>query len=51
MEEGETSSDSELAPSLLEVPTINWAGYLGVESVQYFKMGHTPTKQAMEPKN
>ena len=51
MEEGEISSDSELAPSVPEVPTINWANYLGVKSVQYIKMGHAPRKQAMEPKN
>ena len=28
MEEGEISSDSELAPSVLEVPTLNWANYV-----------------------
>ena len=39
MEEGEISSDSEMAPSVLEVPTINWASYLGIKSVQYIKMG------------
>ena len=49
MEEGEISSDSEKAPSVLEVPTINWANYLGVKSVQYNKMGHAPRIQAPEP--
>ena len=49
MEEGEISSDSEMAPSVLEVPTINWANYLGVKSVQYIKMGHAPRIQALEP--
>ena len=29
MEEGEISSDSELAPSVLEVPTINWTNNIG----------------------
>ena len=48
MEEGEISSDSELAPSVLEVPTINWANYIGVKSVQYIKMGHAPRVQALE---
>ena len=51
MEEGEISSDSEMAPSVLEVPTINWAHYLGVKSVQYIKMGHAPRIQALEPNN
>ena len=51
MEEGEISSDSELAPSVLEVPTINWANYLGVKSVQYIKMGHAPKVQALEQNN
>ena len=51
MEEGEISSDSEMAPSVLEVPTINWANYLGIKSVQYIKMGHAPRIQAIEPNN
>ena len=49
MEEGEISSDSEMAPSVLEVPTFNWANCLGVKSVQYTKMGHAPRIQALEP--
>ena len=32
MEEGEISIDSELAPSVIEVPTITWAIYIGVKS-------------------
>ena len=51
MEEGEISSDSELAPSVLEVPTINWANYIGVKSVQYIKMGQAPKVQALEQNN
>ena len=51
MEEGEISSDSEMAPSVLEVPTINWANYLGIKSVQYIKMGPAPRIQAIEPNN
>ena len=37
MEEGEISSDSEMAPSVLEVPTMNWANYLGIKSVKKYK--------------
>ena len=48
MEEGEISSDSELAPSVLEVPTINWTNYIGIKNVQYIKMGHAPRVQALE---
>ena len=51
MEEREISSDSELAPSVLEVPTINWANYVGVKSVQYIKMGHAARVQALEQNN
>ena len=51
MEEGEISSDSELAPSVLEVPAINWANYLGGKIVQYIKMGRASKIQAMEPNN
>ena len=51
MEEGEISTDTELAPSVLEVPTINWANYIGVKSVQYIKMGHAPKVQALEQNN
>ena len=40
-----------MAPSVLEVPTINWANYLGIKSVQYIKMGHAPRIQAIEPNN
>ena len=47
MEEGEISSDSELAPLVLEVPTINWANYIGMKNVQYIKMGHAPRVQAL----
>ena len=37
MEEREISSESKMVPSVLEVPTINWANYLGIKSVQYNK--------------
>ena len=47
MQEGEISSDSELAPSVLEV----WANYIGVKSVQNIKMGHDPKVQALEQNN
>ena len=51
MGEGEVSSDSELAPSVLEEPTINWANNVGIKSVQYIKMGHSPKVQAFEQKS
>ena len=51
MEEGEISSDSEMAPSVLEVHTIHWANYFIMKSVQYIKMGHAPRIQALEPNN
>ena len=49
MEEGEISSNSELAPSVLDVPTINWANYHGVKSVRDIKAILEPRTQAMEP--
>ena len=42
MEEGEIGSGSEQDPSVLEVPAINWAKYVGLKSVQYIKIGHEP---------
>ena len=51
MEEGEISSDSELALSVLVLPTINWANYLGVKSEQNITMGHSPRIQAMKTNN
>ena len=51
MEKGEISSDSEMATSVVEVPTIKWANYFGVKSVQYIKMGHAPRIQVLEPNN
>ena len=42
MEEGEIDSETDQDPSVLEVPVINWARYVGVKSVQYVKMGHAP---------
>ena len=43
--------DSEMVPSVLEVPTINWANYFGVKCVQYIKMGDAPRIQRKEPSN
>ena len=51
MEEGEIGSGSEQDPSVLEVPAINWAKYVGVKSVQYIKMGHAPRVDAVEQNN
>ena len=51
MEEGEFSSDSELAQSVLEVPTIDWVNYRGVKRAQYIKIVHASRIQALEPKN
>ena len=50
MEEGEIGSGSEQDPSVLEVPAINWAKYVGVKSVQYIngtrtKSGRCRTEQ------
>ena len=51
MEEGEIGSDTDQDPSVLEVPAINWAKYVGVKSVQYIKMGHAPRVDAEEQNN
>ena len=51
MEEGEIGSGSEQDPSMLEVPAINWAKYVGVKSVQYITMGHAPRVDAIEQNN
>ena len=48
MEEGEIGSGSEQDPSVLEVPAITWAKYVGVKSVQYIKKGHAPRVDAVE---
>ena len=48
MEEGEIGSGSEEDTSVLEVPAINWAKYVGVKSVRYIKMGHAPRVDAIE---
>ena len=48
MEEGEIGSESEQNPSVLEVPAIKWAKYVGVKSVQYKKWG---THQKWTPLN
>ena len=50
MEEGEIDSETDKDPSVLEVPAMNWARYVGVKSVQYVKMGHAP-KIIAEDKN
>ena len=51
MEEGEINSETDQDPSVFEVPAINWARYVGVKSVQYVKMGHSPKIIAEENKN
>ena len=51
MEEGEIESESEHDPSVLEVPAINWAKYVGVKRVQYIKMGHAPKVDAIKQNN
>ena len=48
-EEGEIDSDSDQDPSILEVPAVNWAKYVGVKSVQYIKMGHSQRTTAEKP--
>ena len=51
MEEGEIESETDQDLSVLEVPAINWARYVGVKSVQYVKMGHASKVTAMEENN
>ena len=51
MEEGEIDSETEKDPSVLEVPAMNWARYVGVKCVQYVKMGHAPKIITEENKN
>ena len=48
MEEVEIDSETDQDPSVLEVPAINWARYVGVKSVQYEKKGHSPRIAAEE---
>ena len=49
IEEGEL--DSETDPSILEVPAIHWARYVGLKIVQYVKMGHAAKIAALEDNN
>ena len=51
MEEGEIGSETDQDQSILEVPAINWAEYVGVKSVQYIKMGHGPKVDDIEQSN
>ena len=51
MEVGEIGSETDQDQSVLEVPAINWAKYVGVKSVQYIKMGHAPKMDTEEPNN
>ena len=51
MEEGEIGSETDQDTSVLEVPVMNWAKYVGVKSVQYIKMGHATRVNAEEPNN
>ena len=40
MEVGEIESETDLDPTVLEVPAINWARSVGVKSVKYVKVEH-----------
>ena len=40
-----------MAPSLLDVPTINWANFVGVKSVQFIKLDHVQKGQTIESIN
>ena len=51
MEEGEINSKTDKDPSVLEVPAINWARYVGVKSVQYVKTRHALKVIAEDDKN
>ena len=44
----EIAFETDQDPSVLEVPAINWARYVGVKSVQYVKMGDAPQIAAEE---
>ena len=48
MGEGEIDSEADQDPSVLEVPAVNWAKYIGVKSVQYIKIRHAPKVDAEE---
>ena len=50
MEEEEVGSDTDQDPSVLEVPAIKWAKYVGVKSVQYKNMGNAPWVNAKRAK-
>ena len=49
MKKGEVGSETDRDPSVLQVPAINWAKYVGVKSVQYIKIRHAPKLDAEEP--
>ena len=51
MEESEIESETDQDPSILEVPAINWARYVGIKSVQNVKMGHAPKILAQKVNN
>ena len=51
MEEGEIESETDQDPSIVEVPAISWARNVGVKSVQYVKMGHSPKVMAQADNN
>ena len=40
-----------MAPSLLDVPTINWANFVGVKIVQFIKLDHVQKGQTIESIN
>ena len=49
MEEGDLWSETEQDPSVLEVPAVNSAKYVGVKSVRYTEIGNAPEADAEEP--
>ena len=51
IEEGEIGSETDQAPSIREVPAMNWAKYMGVKSVQFIKMSHALRVITDEPNN
>ena len=51
MEEGEIDCETDQDPSILEVPAINWARYVGVKSFQYVQMGHASKIAAQRDNN
>ena len=49
MEEGKIGSETDQDPSVLEVPAVERAKYVGVKSVKYMKIGHALKVDTEEP--